>query len=182
MNMRPEEAAHALLDIERAERHSSAAYHYRKASSHLILWGGIWILGYSAAYVWPRGWLIWFALVPIGIAGGFLFRRREGAMTARGAWRYGATVVGAFLFIWAVLAILPPRSDAQVAALIPLLVAVCYVMLGVWRGGNRLALLGVAVGALTVGGYFWLPQYFLIWMAGVGGGALILGGLWLRRV
>ena len=33
---------------------------------------------------------------------------------------------------------------------------------------------------LTVGGYFWLAPYFMLWMAGVGGGALILGGLWLR--
>ncbi|HVB86508.1 MAG TPA: hypothetical protein VNK23_07585 [Candidatus Dormibacteraeota bacterium] len=46
----------------------------------------------------------------------------------------------------------------------------------------RMAILGFAVGALTAGGYFSLPQYFLLWMAGVGGGALILGGLWLRKV
>ncbi|MGH9715958.1 MAG: hypothetical protein ACRD4R_04415 [Candidatus Acidiferrales bacterium] len=185
MNMRPEEAAHALVDIERTERHSASAYRYRKASSHLILWGAIWILGYSTAYVWPRGWLIWLALVPIGIAGGFWLSRHQGAMTAGRVafgWRYSATGLSAFLFIWAVLAIFPPRSGAQVAALIPLLVAICYVMLGLWRGGSRLALLGVAVGALTVGRYFWLPQYFLLWMAGVGGGALILGGFWLRKV
>lgn len=36
------------------------------------------------------------------------------------------------------------------------------------------------LGLLTVGGYICLQPYFLLWLAGVGGGALILGGIWLR--
>jgi hypothetical protein len=41
---------------------------------------------------------------------------------------------------------------------------------------------GIALGALTLIGWFWLPHYFLPWMAAVGGGALILTGFWLRKV
>ena len=38
----------------------------------------------------------------------------------------------------------------------------------------------VAIAVLTLVGFFWLPQLFLLWMAVVGGGALIFAGLWLR--
>jgi DNA-binding MarR family transcriptional regulator len=69
----------------------------------------------------------------------------------------------------------------QAGAVFPLLVALWYALLGIWRRGMRMALLGLVLGLLTVAGYFWLAQYFLLWMAVVGGGALILGGFWLRR-
>lgn len=78
--------------------------------------------------------------------------------------------------------ILPPKSTAQGAALFPLVIAFLYVFLGVSTRAARIALLGFVLGALTVGGFFWLPQYFLLWMVGVGGGAVILGGFWLRRI
>jgi hypothetical protein len=81
-----------------------------------------------------------------------------------------------------VFAILPPHSTAQGAALFPLVVALLYVVAGVSTRAARITWLGFALGALTVGGFFWLPQYFLLWMAGVGGGTLILAGAWLRRI
>jgi hypothetical protein len=39
---------------------------------------------------------------------------------------------------------------------------------------------GIVLAVLTVIGYFWLPGLFLLWMAALGGGALILGGIWFR--
>jgi hypothetical protein len=103
------------------------------------------------------------------------------ARRSRG-WKYGVNCLAIILFIYAVYAILPPTSDVQAVAFFPLLVALIYVLVGVWTRAARIALLGFALGVLTVGGFFWLPQYFLLWMAGVGGGALILGGFWLRRI
>ena len=52
--------------------------------------------------------------------------------------------------------------------------------IGLWTRGWRMLPLGLALIALTTLGYFMLPNHFLYWMAGVGGGGLILGGLWLR--
>jgi hypothetical protein len=49
-------------------------------------------------------------------------------------------------------------------------------------GGTRYVVSGIAVAALTLAGFFLLKQHFLLWMAAVGGGAMILAGLWLRRV
>jgi hypothetical protein len=142
----------------------------------------IWITGYTAAYSQLPEWLVWPVLVVIGMIGSFWIGWRTGIKDSRATlgWRYAATLLALVLFSAALLEILPPRSSAQIDAFFPVLVALCYVLLGVSTGGTRIALLGVALGALTAGGYFWQPQHFPLWMAGVGGGALILGGFWLR--
>ena len=51
---------------------------------------------------------------------------------------------------------------------------------GLWLG-LRLVVAGTVLGLLTLGGYFLLRDYFLLWMAVVGSGALLLAGVWLRR-
>ena len=43
-------------------------------------------------------------------------------------------------------------------------------------------ILAALIAVLTLIGFFYLPVYFGLWMAVVGGGGLILGGLWLRSV
>ena len=178
-----QEARDALHHIETAEQQSSAAYHYQKASPHLFLWGVIWMAGYALTYARPQWPLIWPALLVLGIAGSWWIQWRAGAAHSRAlGWRYAATLLAVFLFISALVAVLPPKSSAQFGALFPILIAFLYAILGIWTHTTRIALLGLALGALTVGAYFWLPEYFLLWMAGAGGGALILGALWLRRV
>jgi len=52
-------------------------------------------------------------------------------------------------------------------------------MIGLF-GAPRLLVTGIGVYVLTLAGYFLLPQIFQLWMAAVGGGGLIIGGLWLR--
>lgn len=179
-----QEAANALQEIAHAEQHSGQAYHYQKASPHLFLWGVIWVIGYALTFARPRWYLVWIVLTVIGAFASFWIGRasRTRSSQASFGWRYGATFIAVFLFIEALFAILPPQSGRQIDAIFPLLIAIWYVLLGVWTRGTRIALLGLALGALTVGGYFWLHHSFLLWMAGVGGGALILGGFWLRKV
>jgi hypothetical protein len=183
MSMPDQQAAQSLHEIEHAARRSAVAYGYQKASPHLILWGLIWVVGYSATYLRPQANAVWPALVLLGIAADFWIGRRtaaEGSHTH--GRRFAANVAAVFLFFVALFAIMPPRSGLQVGAIIPIFIGLCYVMVGIWKGGARFLLLGLALGMLTVAGYFWVTQYFLLWMAAVGGGALITGGLWLRRV
>lgn len=184
MSIPPQEASEALRNVEHTQRHSAAAYGYQKASPHLLLWGVFWIVGYAGAYARPEWYLLWPALVVIGILGSFFigWRTSRAGSQAVFGWRYAATFIAVFLFIVALFAILPPRSSVQLDAFFPLLVAIAYALIGIWTRATRMALLGLALGLLTVGGYFWLQHYFLLWMAIVGGGALILGGFWLRRV
>ncbi len=178
MPLSPSEAEDTLRDISKTEQRSSNLYGYRTASPHLFLWGAIWAVAYSVNYFRPAWVALWLVLVPAGIIGSAWLGRRAKASGAD--WRYGATAVAVFLFISALFAILPPRSDAQVSAFFPILVALFYMLIGIWTRGARMIIAGLAIGALTLFGFFWLPAYFLLWMAVVGGGGLILGGFWLR--
>ena len=177
------EAATALQEIANTEKQSQKAYHYQQASPHLVLWGVIWMIGYAVTYVRPRWYPLWDVLVVIGMAGSFFisFHGRAKDSHSTFGWRYAATFVVVLLFIAALFAILPP-APLQIDAFFPLLIALWYALMGIWTRATRIAVLGFALGLLTVGGYFWLQHYFPLWMAGVGGGALILGGFWLRRV
>jgi len=74
-----------------------------------------------------------------------------------------------------------PVNARQVAAFIPLLVAVTYVLRGIWSG-IRYVGLGIAVSAFTLLGFFLVKDHFFLWMAVVGGGSLILASIWFRRV
>lgn len=184
MSIPPREAADALHSVEQTQCHSATAYGYQRSSGHLFLWGIIWIIGYAVTYVRPHWYFLWIVLMVIGILGSFWVGHLGQARAPQRAfgWRYAATFIAIFLFIVALFAILPPQSSLQIDAFFPLLIAIWYVLMGIWMRANRMALLGLVLGLLTVGGYFWLQHYFPLWMAGVGGGALILGGFWLRRV
>lgn len=183
MPLSPNEAADALKDLSSTERRSASAYGYHTASPHLILWGFIWIAEYGGFYFFPHRPAIFPLLSVAGIFGSYIIgRRMKGAASTNFSWRYFATFVAIFAFVGALFIVMPPTRDAQLVAFFPLLVALAYVLMGIWRGLVRIGVVGVAIGVLTLVGYFYLQPYFLPWIAAVGGGALLLGGLWLRRV
>jgi hypothetical protein len=176
------DAQHALDDISTTRRASARVYGYHTAAPHLLVWGAIWAVGYGASYFIPQEAFVWPLLVALGIGGSTWFGWQSGRANAGvGGWRYAATVATVFLFIAAVFAILPPRTPEQASAFFPILVAFAYAVLGIWASGPRLIVAGAVIAALTLGGFFWLPKIFLLWMAVVGGGALIAGGLWFRN-
>jgi hypothetical protein len=179
MTLSPRDAAIALRDIERAEARSATLDDYQRAAPHFLIWGVLWVVGYGLTDFYPKHVAaIWAVIVPIGIASGFA------AMRARGSglgWRYGAAAAAIFVFVCAVFVVMWPVRDRQIAAFIPLVVGLAYVLRGIWSG-LRHVVAGVLVAALTLAGFFLLEQHFFLWMAGVGGGSLILAGAWLRRV
>lgn len=141
------------------------------------------MIGYGLSYARPQWSLMWPVLVVLGFFGSFWIGSRTHDKDRRAralGWRYGETILAVFLFVAAIFAILPPKTTLQAASFFPILIAFWYAVMGIWTHGARMALLGVALGALTMTGFFLLPQYFLLWMAGVGGGSLILGGFWMR--
>jgi hypothetical protein len=182
MPLSPNEAADALRDISNTERRSSSAYGYKSGAPFLILWGLVWIVGYGGTDLWPAlAGDIWFGVAVIGtVASALIGIRMKPKGKRRFDWRIFATWLAALGFIVAMLAVIGPVDGAQVGAVIPLVVALSYVVLGIWMG-LRFALAGLAIAALTLGGFFFLHQYFALWMALVGGATLIGSGLWLRR-
>ena len=181
MSLTSKEAAETLSDVERAAKRSAEAYGYSRSSPHLILWGAIWFLGYTGSDLYPAaaGW-IWLVLVLIGCAAGTLIGHTQREAYVRRGWHMFGLIAIAFLFVFASYAVLKPTHDAQVAAYPPLIVGAIYAGLGLWLG-LRFVVAGLLITALTLGGYFYLHEHFLLWMAVVGGGGLALAGLWFRK-
>jgi hypothetical protein len=69
----------------------------------------------------------------------------------------------------------------QLSTFWPIYFMLFYSIVGLWFG-HAFIVIGLAVSALTVVGYFYSAGAFDLWMAVVNGGGLILGGLWMRRV
>ena len=186
MPLSSNEAAEMLRDIDRTTRRSANAYGYSAASPHLILWGVIWIVGYGATALQPHSpalQAVWPGLCLVGAGGSFWIGWRMRPASAAGHdWRYVATFAAIVLFVFALFSIMPPTNGVQMGAFFPLLASLFYALIGIWAKGARMILLGMAIAALTLFGFFALRSQFALWMAAVGGGGLILGGLWLRSV
>ena len=178
----PEQAADALKQAVAAERRSAQAYTYQRFAPGLFLWGIIWIVGYGATDLVPRfaGW-IWLGLVLVALGVSMAIGRSAVSDRPQNNWRYVLFFAAVWAFFASTYAVMGPVRGAQQGAFPPLVVALAYILTGLWSG-PRLVIAGLAVGVLTLGGFFYLPQHFLLWEGFVGGGALILAGFWFRRV
>lgn len=183
MTISPEQAAQALLDIERAQQRAFVLRGYELGAPHLLLWGAIWFVGYGLTEAFPaHASACWSALVACGTLGGYLLGRAAAArgLVAKAGWRYLAAAGSTVAFMLLTYAIMHPRDGAQFGAFPALLVSFLYVLGGIWKG-TRWIVVGVVVAALTMAGYEVLQEHFNLWMAMVGGGALVLTGMWFRR-
>lgn len=86
------------------------------------------------------------------------------------------------LFLGAAGSVLVPLDGPQIGTLFPLLVGIVYLQLGIWSGGWRIAAVGLVVMAAALFAYHGPREHFDLLMACAGGGALIAGGLWMRRL
>jgi hypothetical protein len=184
MSLSSEEAAASLTQVEQASRRSSQLYFYHRSSPHLIMWGIIWIIGYGGSGLFPPyANRLWLALIVIGCVGGVLlsrYRTPDGSTSGPYAWRLGALWAIILFFVFATYAILEPHYSRQFCAYPALITGCVYMAIGLWRG-TRYLVSGVVVVALTLVGYYFIEPIFF-WFAAVGGGAMILTGLWFRTV
>src|SRR5215813_4070980 len=126
MNLSLDDASNALRDIEAAQTRSSTLRGYQRAAPNFLIWGIIWAVGYGLSDALPRhAGAIWAVLVPIGVVAGFFAARGEKATFA---WRYGAIALAMLAFFAATFFVMAPVSGKQVAAFIPLVVALAYVL------------------------------------------------------
>jgi hypothetical protein len=183
MTIRADEAADALAAAEAAAGRSTAAHGYRIASGHLFVWGAVWIVANLACQVSLHlGQIAWTAGALAGIVGSTIIGRRQslGGQTGGGV---RSLVIAAALggFGFSVQMIAPPLSFAQTNAVACLAVGAVYMGMGASMG-LRLSAVGAALMAATVAGWLLAPAWFFAWIAAAGGGALILGGFWFRKV
>ncbi|QIG81645.1 hypothetical protein [Stakelama tenebrarum] len=180
--MERSEAANALHEVDRARRRSGALRGYAHAGSTVIVWGVIWLLCNLATYFIKDGNLSWMIGIPVGVLWSVArpyFARSERPEPAD--LRIPFSIFAALGFLGLVMTVTDAAASyAQQNVLISLLVAVAYVLLGIWTG-LRFALLGLALTLVICLGWFAFPATLLLWLGLGGGGALILGGIWLAR-
>ena len=179
MTISPQQAAEALRDVRDVESRSRELAGYEQGARHFFLWGGIWIVGYGVSGLDPSYSVVWLPLAILGWLASAIMGLRT--PRAKGVNRkIGFSTIVAVVFTVAVVAVLRPTGANDIAALPPLVLAGAYCIAGVWAL-PRYFWIGAGIFALTLGGYFLLAPWFSFWMAGVGGGALLLSGLWLLK-
>jgi hypothetical protein len=181
MNITKQEAQESLDEIQQIILKTRRAIHYAGTGAILIIWGIIWALGYSAAQFLNRFCgPIWIGLTILGTVATWIYSSRKWPGERNpNTLRIGLfwLVLMGYAVIWSWL--LQPGGRQQ-AAFYATIAMFAYVVGGLWLG-RFFVWLGLAVTALTVGGFFLLPAYFCLWMALAGGGALAASGLYILK-
>ena len=186
------EAAEALRDIAQTDRRTRVSGAYHVASPHLILWGLIWAIGYAGCGLTPpEQWgLVWLPLIALGVVGAVVLGMRAGARSAaRASGSAGFPAVKSMtlalaigLFIGSVYFVFQPASPLPYLVFPALITALIYVLLGGLLGLPRYVAIGAIMFLVTMIGFVYAKPFLPFWIAAAGGGGLILGGLWMRKV
>jgi len=186
MDISPNEAEEALEAIQimtQKTRHSIAS---SGAHISLIITGIVWMIGFLATQ-FLQGvivFYIWVGASVLGAALGFMLnirnnKRMRSPTAGATAKRIGAIWVLLAVYCLAALAVTWPLDGMQLTVLIILFVLVGWLVMGlllsiisIWPG--------LIIIALVLIGYFFLPDYFYLWLAILGGGGMIALGLYIR--
>jgi hypothetical protein len=192
MSISPQEASAALDSIHEA----SASVRQHRAHNHaapfLILWGCIWAVCNTVSQFWPmwsdKVWLVanilglactvWLAVNTSIRSHREAVSRAEGREIGRSFAMLGVTMICFFIAMFLVLS---PLSGRKTGAFISLFWTLAYMAAGAWIG-TRLFITGL-VGAIgIVLSYLYAGHYYPLSLAVMGGGTLIAGGLWMRKL
>ena len=181
----PKEAAQALNDIQDIVARVRQSRIYDIASQILIAAGVLVLAANLANFLVPRyGGFIWITVNVLNVA--VVAALSTMGKDKTGEQTFDLRVLSAFLMFYAfgilcsgVLGHFGPR---ELGAFWPIYFMLFYCIAGLWFGRAFIAM-GLAIIVLTLAGYFFVEgAAFLLWMAAVNGGGLILSGLWMRRI
>ena len=96
-------------------------------------------------------------------------------------WRWMLCFLVAIAFQVTALAVLPAADGRQQDTFSSMFWTFLYMAIGAWTGW-RLFAIGLAATLLILLGYYGVHSHYFLYMGCVSGGALIAGGLWLRRL
>src|SRR5579871_1827791 len=133
------QALDALAQVHDAQHRVAVVRGYGFAAPHFLLWGCIWMVGFSGLYFFPSvAGPAWLALDVGGFIGSALigrFQHSQGGRVAAGyRWRILALMLTCIGFLLATYAVFQPRDVAQFAVFPALLCAGIYIGIGLWRG------------------------------------------------
>jgi len=184
-NIDPREAALALDDIDQIVQRVRQSRIYDITSQAIIAAGALVLAGYVVTFITPRhSGYIWITINVLNVViAAALVALSEGQAGLR---KFDERILVAFglfyafgIFCSSVLGHFGPR---EMGTFWPVYFMFFYCLAGLWFGRAFLAM-GLAIIVLTLIGYYRIEgSAFVLWMAAVNGGGLILSGLWMRRV
>jgi hypothetical protein len=193
MTISREEASHSLKEIEAAYQRSTQLQNYRHFAPHMLIWGVVWLIANSLCDFFPdRAGQIWPVLSVLGVIASLSASARGRALPAGAdrpvatgypciaGWRWALSSAVLFGFFTATFAVLPAHSGLQATAFISLFFMFAYMIFGA-LAGLRVFFVGLIATAAILYGYFSLAQHQFLWLGVCAGGALIVGGLWIRK-
>ena len=189
MTLDKAQAAQALADIDQSQRYSSSLYSYGRAAPYLIIAGAMWLIADLLTQFSPVDKsLIWPVVSLVGTGASIVFaftQTRPGSSSQPGAkrglfWKFMVVWLAVFAFMVATFTIYGLDDGRQQHSFIGVFFGCTYVAVGVFMGWRMVAI-GVALAVLSMVGFFEVHDYYLAYMGLVGGGSLILSGLWLRQ-
>jgi Fe2+ transport system protein B len=186
MNISPSEAEQALAAIQKMSQKTRHSIASSGAYIFLIVTGVIWLVGFLATQFLPAQitTIIWTGMsllgsvvaVILGIRMGRRVRSPLVNASAKQAMLFWSLLV---CFCIATIAVAKPTDGRQVTMFI-----ILFTMIGQLAMGLLLSFSSVwwtlPITALALAGYFLVPGFFYLWMGILGGGGMIVLGLYIR--
>ena len=185
MNVTKDQAQDYLETIQQVQQQTRRTLATGGGPIYMILWGLIWVLGYLGSYLLPpqsAGYL-WFGLDIVGLAASMgigwwhATRVRSSTQDARIAIFWLIWLVYTGLIVWLSGS---TEDAAQISIVISLMAMFGYVVMGLWLW-MPLTWIGAGVTVAIVVAYLVMPQYVDLAMAVLGGGTLVLSGIYIYR-
>ena len=187
MDISPQEAQQALeaiqimVDKTRRSISNSGAYLF------LIIWGSVWLFGFSANHFFSgkTAGMIWGVLDGLGGVISVITAIRLGRKVRSSSGNQTGKKIGLFWLLLAVyclilLLVASPADMKQGSMIIVLFVMIGWIAMGLLLSVASVRW-GLGITALALIGYFLLPGIFYLWMALLGGGGMIALGLFIRN-
>jgi len=177
------EAKAALDDIKDMVARVRQSRIYDRASLIAIACGMLVVAGNVANFIVPRyGGGIWITVNVMNVVVVAVISMFDYPKT--GVRSFDVRVFAAFVLFFAfgllTTSVLGHFGGRELGAFWPIYFMLFYCLAGLWFGWAFLAI-GLSIVVLTLIGYFFVGgASFLLWMAAVNGGGLILSGLWMR--
>jgi hypothetical protein len=186
MDLSPREAQEALAVVQNMMDKTRRAISSTGAYLFLIIWGFVWLFGFSANH-FLTGEAVgysWMVLDTLGGALSVVMGIRLGKKFRSASINKSGKNIGYFwllLFVYCgILLLVTSPGDMKMGSLIIIL----FVMIGWIAMGLLLSATsiwwGLAITALALAGYYLLPDIFYLWMAVLGGGGMIALGFYIR--
>ena len=188
MNVSQEEAQASLSKVRDVTVQTQRAITSAYANPILILWGVLWIISYTMAHFYlSYSFYIFMAEAVVGCVGtAIIFWLLLSKAPVRDTsspgilWRIAFFWISLYVYAVIWLFLFTPFKGRQCNVFLCTVAMFAYIVMGLWFTSRFMIVLGLAVTAATLVGFYFIETYYCLWMAIIGGGAFLGAGLYMR--